>query len=60
MKIGPKRGPGLPTLLLVLGAIAVVAGVAMLCLPAGVIAGGLLSMLGGIVLIRGGADGHEQ
>lgn len=58
MKKEARDSPGLPSVLLALGAAAVTVGVAMLCLPAGIIAGGLLSMLGGVVLIRGG--GHEQ
>lgn len=60
MEREPKKDPGLPTLLLVLGAAAVTAGVGMLCLPAGVIAGGVLTMLGGVALIRGGDSGDEQ
>ncbi len=60
MKREDKGGPGLPALLLVLGVAAVAVGVGMLCLPAGVIAGGVLSMLGGVALIRGGDSGYEQ
>lgn len=49
----------LPTLLLVLGAVAVSCGVAMIYLPAGVIAAGVLAVIGGVLLIRGGGEESE-
>lgn len=48
---------GLPTVLLVLGAAAVSFGVAMVCMPAGVITGGCFSMAAGWLLIKGGGTG---
>ncbi len=45
-----------PTVLVILGAAAVAVGVGMIYLPAGVIAGGLLTAAAGVVLIRGGGD----
>ncbi len=45
-----------PTVLVVLGAAAMAVGIGMIYLPAGVIAGGALSVLAGVVLIRGGGD----
>lgn len=49
----------LPTMLLVLGAAAVSGGVAMIYLPAGVIAAGCLAIICGVLLIRGGGDEGE-
>lgn len=49
-----KIAPALPTSLLVLGAAAVSCGVAMIYLPAGVIAGGAFAIIGGVLMIRGG------
>lgn len=49
----------IPTILLVLGAIAVSCGVAMIYLPAGVIAAGVLAIIGGVLLIRGGCEESE-
>lgn len=49
----------LPTILLVLGAAAVSCGVAMIYLPAGVIAAGTLAIIGGVLLIQGGGEGGE-
>ena len=49
----------LPTLLLVLGAVAVSCGVAMIYLPAGVIAAGAIDIVGGVLLIRGGGEEGE-
>ena len=49
----------LPTILLVLGATAVSCGVAMIYLPAGVIAAGTLAIVGGVLLIRGGGEESE-
>ena len=49
----------LPTLLLVLGAVAVSCGIAMIYLPAGVIAAGTLAIVGGVLLIRGEGDESE-
>lgn len=48
----------LPTVLLVLGAVAVSFGVGMIYIPAGVISGGGWTLLGGVLLIKGG-DGIE-
>lgn len=44
----------LPTILLVLGAICVSCGAAMIYLPAGVIIAGIMMMIGAVLLIRGG------
>ncbi len=52
-------GDMLPTGLLVLGAVAVSCGIGMICLPAGIIAAGVLSIVGGVLLIRGGGDDDE-
>lgn len=49
----------IPTILLVLGAIAVSCGVAMIYLPAGVIAAGGLAIIGGVLLIWGGNEESE-
>lgn len=49
----------LPTFLLVLGAVAVSCGIAMIYLPAGVIAAGILAIIGGVLLIRGGGEESE-
>ena len=46
----------LPTILLVLGAVAVPCGVAMIYLPAGVIVAGGVAIVGGVLLIRGGGE----
>lgn len=43
----------LPTVLLVAGAAAVSAGVAMIWPPAGIITAGILAMVGGVLLILG-------
>ena len=52
-------GDMLPTGLLVLGAVAVSCGIGMIYLPAGVVAAGVLSIIGGVLLIRGGGDEGE-
>lgn len=52
-------GDMLPTSLLVLGAVAVSCGIGMIYLPAGIIAAGALSIIGGVLLIRGGGDDRE-
>lgn len=57
--IGKKLSAMLPTMLLVLGAVAVACGVAMIYLPAGVIAAGTLAIIGGVLLIRGGGEESE-
>lgn len=44
----------LPTLLLVVGAASVSFGVALFCVPAGIITGGCFSMAAGWLLIKGG------
>ncbi len=49
----------LPTILLVFGAVAVSGGVAMIYLPAGVISVGVLAIICGVLLIRGGDEGSE-
>lgn len=49
----------LPTILLVMGAVAVSCGVAMIYLPAGVISSGILAIICGVLLIRGGGDEGE-
>lgn len=49
----------LPTILLVFGAVAVSGGVAMIYLPAGVIAAGALAIICGVLLIRGGGEESE-
>jgi|GEM_PF-3800249 len=46
----------LPTAMLVGGAAAVAIGIGLLSVPAGVISAGALSVLGGVLLIRGGGD----
>lgn len=56
-KLAKALGTAMPTVLVLLGAAAVAVGVGMIYLPAGVIAGGVLSALAGYVLIRGGGDG---
>lgn len=53
-------GDMLPTGLLVLGAVAVSCGIGLIFLPAGVIAAGVLMIIGGVLLIRGGGDDSEQ
>lgn len=57
--IGKGLSAMLPTMLLVLGAVAVSCGVAMIYLPAGVITAGVLAVIGGVLLIRGGGEGSE-
>lgn len=52
-------GDMLPTSLLVLGAVAVSCGVGMIYLPAGIIVAGVLAILSGVMLIRGGGEGSE-
>ncbi len=49
----------LPTILLVFGAVAVSGGVAMIYLPAGVISVGVLAIICGVLLIRGGGEASE-
>lgn len=49
----------LPTGLLLIGAAAVAYGIAMIYLPAGVIAAGSLTMTGGVLLVKGGGEGDE-
>lgn len=49
----------LPTILLVFGAVTVSGGVAMIYLPAGVIAAGTLAIICGVLLIRGGGEESE-
>lgn len=44
----------LPTSLLALGAVAVSVGVGMIYIPAGTIAAGVLMMLAGVLMIKGG------
>ena len=44
----------IPTLLIVLGAAAVSYGVAMIYLPAGIICAGILTVTGGVLMVRGG------
>lgn len=48
----------LPTGLLVLGAVAVSAGIGLIYLPAGIISAGGLTMALGVLLIKGGSDGE--
>ena len=57
--IGKGLNAMLPTLLLVLGAVGVSCGVAMIYLPAGMIAAGVLAIIGGVLLIRGGDEKSE-
>ena len=52
-------GDLLPTSLLVLGAIAVSGGIAMIYVPAGVIAAGVLAIIAGVLLIQGGGEPNE-
>ncbi len=52
-------GDMLPTGLLVLGAVSISCGIGLIYLPAGMIAAGVLSILGGVLLIRGGGDDSE-
>lgn len=47
----------LPEVTLLAGAAAVAVGVGMLCLPAGVITGGVLAMAGAVFSIWGAGDG---
>lgn len=49
----------LPTGLLVLGAVAVSGGIGLIYRPAGIISAGLLAMIAGVLLIRGGGDMSE-
>lgn len=49
----------LPTDLLVLGSVAVSYGIGMIYLPAGIIAAGVLSIIGGVLLIQGGGNDGE-
>lgn len=49
----------LPTGLLVLGAVAISCGIAMIYVPAGVISAGALAVVGGVLLIKGGGEIHE-
>lgn len=46
----------LPTGLLVLGAVAVSCGIAMIHIPAGIISAGVLAITAGVLLIRGGGE----
>lgn len=52
-------GDMLPTGLLMLGAVAVSFGIGLIYFPAGIIAAGALSIIGGVLLIRGGGDEDE-
>lgn len=54
-----RVGDMLPTGLLVLGAVAVSCGIGMIYLPVGIVAAGALSIIGGVLLIRGGGDDGE-
>lgn len=56
--VGKRLSAMLPTMLLVSGAVGVSCGVAMIYLPAGVIAAGVLAIIGGVLLIRG--EGGES
>ena len=49
----------LPTILLVFGAVAVPCGIAMIYLPAGVISAGVMAIICGVLLIRGGGETSE-
>lgn len=49
-----KIDEALPTVLLAFGAAAVSSGVALFCIPAGIITGGCFSMAAGWLLIKGG------
>ena len=49
-----KIDEALPTVLLAFGAAAVSSGVALFCIPVGIITGGCFSMAAGWLLIKGG------
>lgn len=59
-KLLKTAGDLLPTTLVVLGAVAVSVGIAMIYLPAGIIAAGILAAAGGVLLIQGGGEDNEQ
>lgn len=53
-----KKRVGLLTdIALILGAVTVTVGVALLCLPAGIIVGGIMELAGGVLYALGG-DGQ--
>lgn len=54
--VAKTLGAAMPTVLVLIGAAATAVGVGMIYLPAGVIAGGVLSALAGYALIKGGGD----
>lgn len=47
-------GALLPTALMIIGAAAVAAGIGLIYVPAGIIAAGVLTIISGILLIKGG------
>ena len=49
----------IPTALLAAGAVLIAGGVGMICIPAGVITGGVLSVAAGCLMILGGGGGGE-
>ena len=53
-KLLKTAGDLLPTTLVVLGAVAVSVGIAMIYLPAGIVATGVLAAIGGVLMIKGG------
>lgn len=53
-------GAIVPTVLVLIGAVAAAVGVGMIYLPAGVITGGVLTAVCGVVLILGGGDGNGK
>lgn len=53
-KLVSAVGALLPTALLLCGAAAVAGGIALIYMPAGIIAGGVLAIISGILLIKGG------
>ena len=50
----------LPTVLMALGAIAVSVGVGMICRPAGVITAGVLAVVGGVLMMMGQEERHNE
>ena len=57
-RLRSRIGELFPTGLLVLGAAAISWGIGRIYPPAGLIAAGALSVLGGLLLIRGGGEGE--
>ena len=49
----------IPTVLWVGGAVAVAGGISLIYTPAGIIAGGVLAISAGILIIKGGTENDE-